>query len=116
VAALNGAAICVLEAVTGAACRQKLAVGYTFGITTGIKTAISIPDDLFAAAEKLASELELSRSALYAKALREMIQRLNDAAITAQTNAALQEAPNPKAAPGFSARMRRELERDGGQW
>jgi predicted transcriptional regulator len=58
-----------------------------------MKTAVSIPDELFAAAEKLAGELELSRSALYAKALKEMIQRLNDEAFTAQLNAALAQHP-----------------------
>jgi predicted transcriptional regulator len=58
-----------------------------------MKTAVSIPDDLFAEAEKLAGELELSRSALYAKALKEMMQRLKDEAITAQMNAALAEHP-----------------------
>jgi predicted transcriptional regulator len=67
-----------------------------------MKTAVSIPDDLFAAAEKLASELELSRSALYAKALKELIQRLNDEAITAQMNAALAEHPDT-----FDPKLRR---------
>jgi predicted transcriptional regulator len=47
-----------------------------------MKTAVSIPDDLFAEAEKLAGELELSRSALYAKALKDMMQRLKDEAVT----------------------------------
>jgi predicted transcriptional regulator len=80
-----------------------------------MKTAISIPDDLFQQAEKLAGELELSRSALYAKALREMIERLRDEAITAQINAAIKIAP-VEAELGYLARLRRELERDGGQW
>jgi predicted transcriptional regulator len=115
VAALKGAAICVRGASNGAM-QKSLTASHTFGITFGMKTAVSIPDDIFAAAEKLAGELDLSRSALYAKALKELIQRLNDEAITAQINAALEDGPRLKADPSFSARMRRELERNGGQW
>jgi metal-responsive CopG/Arc/MetJ family transcriptional regulator len=36
-----------------------------------MKTAISIPDDVFAAAERLARRLKKSRSELYSRALRE---------------------------------------------
>jgi metal-responsive CopG/Arc/MetJ family transcriptional regulator len=84
-----------------------------------MKTAVSIPDDLFAEAEKLAGELELSRSALYAKALKEMMQRLKDEAVTAQMNAALAEHPDEpdQALLRYNmARLRRELEDNGGQW
>ena len=38
-----------------------------------MKTAISLPDDLFAIAETFAAERGLSRSQLYATALREYI-------------------------------------------
>ena len=37
-----------------------------------MKTAVSIPDEPYQQAEKLAQDLDLSRSALYAKALRGM--------------------------------------------
>jgi metal-responsive CopG/Arc/MetJ family transcriptional regulator len=40
-----------------------------------MKTAISIPDPLFAAAEEYAHEQGLSRSELYARALREYLQQ-----------------------------------------
>ncbi len=40
-----------------------------------MKTAISIPDPLFAAAEEYANEQGLSRSELYARALREYLQQ-----------------------------------------
>jgi metal-responsive CopG/Arc/MetJ family transcriptional regulator len=40
-----------------------------------MKTAISVPDELFNEAESLASRLKLSRSALYAAALEEFIGR-----------------------------------------
>jgi hypothetical protein len=40
-----------------------------------MKTAISIPDDLFADAERLARALKKSRSQLYSHALREYVAR-----------------------------------------
>jgi predicted transcriptional regulator len=81
-----------------------------------MKTAVSIPDDLFQQAEKLAGELELSRSALYAKALREMIERLRDEAITAQINAAIAEA-GPQAPDPFMQRAAYlTAKRAGGDW
>jgi predicted transcriptional regulator len=78
-----------------------------------MKTAVSIPDDIFEKAEKAAAELSMSRSAFYAKALGETIKRIEGEAITAQINAALDDAPQ-SADPSYSRRMRRELERDGG--
>lgn len=46
---------------------------YDFGYTSGMKTAISIPDPVFDAAEKLAARLRVSRSELYSRALREYL-------------------------------------------
>ncbi len=48
----------------------------------GMKTAISIPDELFAAAERLAERLGLSRSELYQKAVAAYLARLSDDAVT----------------------------------
>ena len=45
------------------------------GYTPGMKTAISIPDDLFADAERLAQALHKSRSRLFGDALREYVAR-----------------------------------------
>lgn len=39
------------------------------GYTQGVKTAVSIPDPLFDAADRLARRRRMSRSALYAEAL-----------------------------------------------
>ncbi len=52
------------------------------GYTHGMKTAISIPDDLFADAEQLARELKKSRSRLYGDALREYVARHSVESIT----------------------------------
>ncbi len=47
-----------------------------------MKTAISIPDDLFADAEHLARELKKSRSRLYGDAVREYVARHSAEGIT----------------------------------
>jgi len=44
-----------------------------------MKTAISIPDPLFQAAEKLAKERKLSRSELYRRAIAEFVKRAREA-------------------------------------
>ena|ERR1044071_97278 len=45
------------------------------GHTLGMKTAVSIPDDVFEDAERLATELQTSRSQLYSRALQEFVAR-----------------------------------------
>jgi len=47
-----------------------------------MKTAISIPDSIFRAAEKLAHRLGMSRSELYAKAVAEYIQEHRNDKVT----------------------------------
>jgi len=49
-----------------------------------VKVAVSIPDDVFEQAEHLVRERNVSRSELYAEALRAMVQ--SDARITEQLN------------------------------
>lgn len=51
-----------------------------------MKTAISLPDPLFEAAEQLARQLGKSRSQLYAEALREYLERRRDEDITRRLN------------------------------
>lgn len=48
-----------------------------------MKMAVSLPDDLFAEVDALASELGTSRSKLYAAALREYLARHRPDAVTA---------------------------------
>ena len=54
-----------------------------------MRTAISIPDPLFKAADKLAHRLKLSRSGLYATAVERFLQNHEDAAVTAKLNEVL---------------------------
>ncbi len=51
-----------------------------------MKTAISIPDDLFYNAENTARELGIPRSQLFAKALEEFIQNHSKVKITEKLN------------------------------
>ena len=51
-----------------------------------MKTAISIPDPVFEAAEDLAKRLGKSRSQLYAEALRQYLERHRDQDITRRLN------------------------------
>ena len=51
-----------------------------------MKTAVSIPDDVFAAADTLAGRLGLSRSRLYARALSEYLAKHTGTDITARLN------------------------------
>ena len=51
-----------------------------------MKTAISLPDALFEKAERLAANLGLNRSQLFARALEAYIERHNDEAITDRLN------------------------------
>ena len=52
-----------------------------------MKTAISLPDDLFASADALAGRLGVSRSALYAAALAEYLAKHRTARVTERLNA-----------------------------
>ncbi|HJT97860.1 MAG TPA: hypothetical protein VJ696_06055 [Rhodanobacteraceae bacterium] len=52
-----------------------------------MKVAISLPDRVFSAAEKLADRLRVSRSQLYAKAIEEYLDKREDSLVTEQLNA-----------------------------
>ena len=45
------------------------------GYTLGMKTAVSVPNEVFERADRLAKRLEMSRSELYSRALREYLAR-----------------------------------------
>jgi predicted transcriptional regulator len=52
-----------------------------------MKTAISIPDDVFQEAERLAAVLRQSRSQLYSSAVREYVARHSADSVTAALDA-----------------------------
>lgn len=50
--------------------------------TIGMKTAVSLPDEVFENAERLAGRLKVSRSELYARALQDYVRRHAPDAVT----------------------------------
>ena len=77
--------------------------------TPGMKTAISIPDDVFEDAERLARRLGHSRSQLYSRAVREFVARHEPDRVTAALDAIVMDTPTHD---GFTTRAgRRVLER-----
>ena len=52
-----------------------------------MKTAISLPDDIFEAAERTVAAMGLSRSALYATALAQFLDRHDPDQVTARLDA-----------------------------
>jgi metal-responsive CopG/Arc/MetJ family transcriptional regulator len=52
-----------------------------------MKTAISLPDSLFAEAERVAKRLHMSRSKFYAKAITEYVNAQRTHNVTEQLNA-----------------------------
>lgn len=63
-----------------------LARWYGQGYTPDMKTAISIPNPLFYAAEKLAERLGISRSELYSRAISYFVVMHRDDEITKRLN------------------------------
>jgi predicted transcriptional regulator len=67
-----------------------------------MKTAVSVPDDLFAQADRLAKRSRRSRSEVYSAALREYLARHAPDEVTAGLDAVLADvgdvAPEPFAA------------------
>jgi metal-responsive CopG/Arc/MetJ family transcriptional regulator len=59
-----------------------------------MKTAISLPDELFSAADALAGRLGVSRSELYATAVAEFLAKHNPSEITARLNQLYESEPS----------------------
>ena len=56
-----------------------------------MKTAISIPEEVFQSAESLAKRLGMSRSQLYTAAVNEYLNRRQDRQLTARLNSIYEE-------------------------
>jgi predicted transcriptional regulator len=75
-----------------------------------MKTAISIPDDLFEAAERLARKLGKPRSVLYAEAVAEYLARRDAGAVTDAMNAVCQAVTGDEDGRFVAEAARRALE------
>jgi metal-responsive CopG/Arc/MetJ family transcriptional regulator len=80
------------------------------GYTDGMKTAVSLPDDVFREAERQARRARKSRSQLYAEALSEYLARHAPDEVTDAMNRVLDQVKQPTD-PFVSAAARRILER-----
>ncbi len=63
-----------------------------------VKTAISIREDLFAEAERLAKELQVSRSQIFAMALEAFIRERENRELLARLNQAYADEPTAEEA------------------
>ena len=67
-----------------------------------MKTAISVPDKIFASADELAQELGISRSELYSTAVAEYLAKHRAEDVTARLNEVYGDEPS-----GLPAELRR---------
>lgn len=77
-----------------------------------MKTAISLPDELFEAAERVARHLGLSRSELYQRALAKFLENQNNASITAELNEVYSTKENSQLDPVLDKLQRASLARE----
>ena len=63
-------------------------------ILDGMKIAVSIPDTVYEAAERLAARRRCSRSSLYAEALERLLAQEDSEEVTARLNAVYSEEPS----------------------
>lgn len=75
-----------------------------------MKTAVSLPDELFASADSLAERLRVSRSELYATAVAEYVAKHRDAEVTARLNEVYSDLPS-----GVDPALRRAQARSMGE-
>jgi hypothetical protein len=76
-----------------------------------MKTAVSIPDDVFAGAERFARRTKRSRSDVYAAAIREYIDRHCGDAVTEAMNATIDDVGESGTDRFVSLAARSTLER-----
>jgi hypothetical protein len=76
-----------------------------------MKTAVSVPDDLFRLAEVAARRLRVSRSQLYATAISEFLNRQQAGTVTQRLNEVYSRRP-AKLDPAFDRAQLRSLDKD----
>jgi predicted transcriptional regulator len=91
-------------------CATSLSLRQKCSYTTGMKTAVSIPEDVFKGAERLARKTKRSRSRLFSDALKEYLARHTPDSVTEAMNKACSELGAAKD-EFVSSAARRVLER-----
>ena len=86
------------------------------GYTRSVKTAISIPDDVFERATRVASALGLSRSALFTQAVECYLRQVDSDSLTREIDAALERIGMDDSATVAIEAGRRRLTADDETW
>ena len=89
---------------------RQLVLESTRGYTFGMKTAVSIPDDIFERAEGWARRMRQSRSEVYSRALREYVSRHAPDEVTEAMNRVCDAVKEP-VEPFMAAAARHVLRR-----
>jgi metal-responsive CopG/Arc/MetJ family transcriptional regulator len=84
---------------------------YNLSDTNSMKTAVSMPDELFRMAEATARRLRVSRSELYAKAIAEFLKRQQGNLVTERLNTAYSQR-TAKVDSGLHRAQLRSLDKD----
>ncbi len=77
-----------------------------------MKTAVSLPDDLFRRAEVTARRLRVSRSELYAMAIAEFLASESTDAITERLNQVYSQQQKAKVDPALHRAQLKSVEKD----
>ena len=81
-----------------------------------MKTAISVPDEIFNQAGNWAAELGISRSEFFTRAARQYLGQLADASLTQQIDAAIDAAGNDGSGQAAAAAGRAFLGAADDEW
>jgi hypothetical protein len=100
--------------MVGAKDSGEIALRYDRSHTPPMKTAISLPDELFVSAEALAQQLGVSRSELFANAVAELVARYDRTRLTERLNAVYGDASHEAPDVGLAVLQARSLPHD--QW
>lgn len=109
---MSGEASTAVTAHETPLCRFGLLAGpRSSGYTIGMKTAISIPDEIYRRAERLAKKTKRSRSRLFSDALNEYLARHGDDDVTETMNRVVETVGEGTSDPFVSAATNRILKR-----
>jgi len=86
------------------------------GYTQSVKTAISVPDEIFDQAAGQAAKLGISRSEFFARAARRYLDELAAQSLTSQINQALQAAGDDDSGAAATSAGRRLLAAGDDDW
>lgn len=71
-----------------------------------MKTAVSVPDELFQQAEAAARRLKVSRSEFYAAAIAQFLENKRDSAVTARLNEIYDRQPSKVSEALYRAQLK----------